>query len=228
MPLRSLGFLKGMKSGGDALHHEDGQPKHVRMKRAKGKEYYYYDTGKKDADGKRVLTPLPHRYHHTFAAELKKAQRERFKHVTRKLPHIVQTFQRDIPFDPAMLDRGKDPNGDELYFIRAGDVVKIGHAKCSWRRMASMQADNHLELDCICLLAGRGHEERAWHAYFRSVRVRGEWFQWVPEIATAIALAKQDRRWWADTPLDGDHNDNAPTLDNGEVVVVLRRDEKAA
>ena len=223
MPLRSLGFLKGVKSG-NTLYHEDGQPKHVRMKRAKGREYYYYDTGKKDADGKRVLTPLPHRYHHSFDRELKKAQRERFKHVTQSLPRIAPTFQRDIPFDPLMLARGKDPNGDELYFVRAGDVVKIGRAKCSWKRLASMQADNHLELNCICVLEGRGHEERAWHAYFRSVRVRGEWFEWVPEMAAAITLAKQDKRWWGDGPLGdldaSDDNKDPTPPDEDEVIVI--------
>lgn len=227
MPLRRLGFLRRVKSG-NALYYDDGRPKHVRRKVAKGQEYYYYVTGKKDANGKQILSPLPHRYHHTFDAELKKAQRERFKLVTRALPRIVQTFQRDIPFDPAMLERGRDPNSDELYFIQGGDVVKIGRAECSWRRLVSIQASNHLELDCVCVLEGRGHEERAWHAYFRNVRVRGEWFQWVPEIARAIELARNDERWWGDMPLDAAPDDDTTAEESEEVVILPRSTLDAA
>jgi hypothetical protein len=119
-------------------------PRYVRVKFAKGRAYYYFDTGK----------------------------------------------TRDV------LTSGLT-SVDDLYFFRAGDAVKIGRAGDVFKRMVNTQANNHLELDCVCRLPRRGYEEHQWHAYFRDVWIRGEWFDWIPEIAAAIELARKDKPWWA-------------------------------
>ncbi len=52
-------------------------PQHVRMKRAKGRVYYYYDTGQKNDSGKPILKPLPSADDPAFGRTLATAQRLR-------------------------------------------------------------------------------------------------------------------------------------------------------
>jgi hypothetical protein len=78
----------------------------------------------------------------------------------------------------------------DLYFIRAGSAVKIGHTINIVNRLGKMQADNHEELDCILLLRGRGHEEPQWHKQFRHCHIRGEWFRWTDDLERAVLDAR--------------------------------------
>lgn len=52
-------------------------PKHVRRKTAKGKEYFYFDTGMRKDGGLAVLTPLPHIRDPRFGGALARAQAAR-------------------------------------------------------------------------------------------------------------------------------------------------------
>lgn len=168
-------------------------PKYVRAKVAKGRTYYYFDTGKVGKNGKPLLAPLPPPGDRRFDAELRKERHRRWQHETRVIGPIVRKIAPPTTFDPATLE---GVSYDSLYFIRAGAAVKIGRAADVFRRMANMQANNHLELDCICKLRGRGHEEVAWQAYFHDHWIRGEWFEWSEHIAEAIELAREGKRWW--------------------------------
>jgi len=89
----------------------------------------------------------------------------------------------------------------DLYFVRAGDAVKIGHTANIVNRLGKMQADNHEKLDCLVLLRGRGHEEKRWHKDFAATHIRGEWFLWSPELERAMKTAAASL---------------APCLDGGE------------
>jgi hypothetical protein len=60
----------------------------------------------------------------------------------------------------------------DLYFIRAGNAVKIGHTINIVNRLGKMQADNHEELDCVLVLRGRGCDEAQWHEAFPSIPSR--------------------------------------------------------
>jgi hypothetical protein len=169
-------------------------PRYVRVKFAKGRAYYYFDTGK-TRDGKPVLSPLPAPGTAGYTRELKKAELARWQHKTRVIPPIGRGTRPADDFDPSVLTSGLT-SVDDLYFFRAGDAVKIGRAGDVFKRMVNTQANNHLELDCVCRLPRRGYEEHQWHAYFRDVWIRGEWFDWIPEIAAAIELARKDKPWW--------------------------------
>ncbi len=79
----------------------------------------------------------------------------------------------------------------DLYFIRAGDAVKIGRTRDVAARVRNIQANNHEEVDCLVVLKGRGHEEKVWHQQFRDGHIRGEWFRWSPEIELAVNEARQ-------------------------------------
>jgi hypothetical protein len=168
-------------------------PKYVHVKKAKGRTYYYFDTGRRK-DGKRILSRLPRHGTKSFTRELERAQLARWRRETASIPTMAIKPLKVEEFDPKLLI---GPSiGDDLYFIRAGDAVKIGRAVDVWTRMANMQVNNHLELDCICRLRGRGHEERAWHSFFRTHHIRGEWFQWTPAMAEAVRLARAGEEWW--------------------------------
>lgn len=82
----------------------------------------------------------------------------------------------------------------DLYFIRAGDAVKIGRTIDIVNRLGKMQADNHEKLDCLLLLRGQGHVEAEWHKRFERQRIRGEWFRWTSELHAAIIDAREMAR----------------------------------
>jgi integrase len=54
-------------------------PKYVRHKKAKGRDYYYFDTGRKDERGTPILSPLPRRDDPNFGRALADAQAARTK-----------------------------------------------------------------------------------------------------------------------------------------------------
>lgn len=195
--LKPLEFSNPMKTLTARNGRSGDMPKHVRKKRAKGHTYYYFNTGLLNKNGKPVLLRLPPLGTAKFDTALKRALRDRFKRETRVIPAVERRAVPFGDFDPSVLEGGDVPvDGDDLYFIRAGDAVKIGRAVDVWRRMGNMQSNNHEELDCICRLPGRGHEERQWQAHFRDHWIRGEWFEWTEELAEAIELANQGKPWW--------------------------------
>jgi hypothetical protein len=141
------------------------------MKKAKGRTYLYYWTG-------HGHIRLPDMDDPTFSGALAEAKLVRWRASRLALPPM-----------PLLLEA---PAGDDLYFIRAADAVKIGRTVDVWNRLKKMQADNPVGLECVCRLPNKGREERDWHGRFAHLRIRGEWFQWVPEIAEAIAKARSE------------------------------------
>jgi hypothetical protein len=176
----------------------DSLPRYVRKKTAKGRTYFYFDTGKVSADGKPILTPLPAPGTAGYVVQLKKARLARWKHFTRVIPVIEPRYRPPVEFDPAVLELEPPADGDDLYFVRCRDAVKIGRATDVFPRLVQIQAHNPVDVDCLCRLPGRGFEERQWHAYFRDLWIRGEWFEWVPELAAAVELARKGEKWWSD------------------------------
>ena len=161
-------------------------PAHVRIKKAKGRAYYYYSTGRKNADGRPELKRLPHKDDPSFAEAVAAATLERWQRITpRFTPREVI-----VP----------DARGDHLYFIQCGEAVKIGRARDIAARLANMQANNPQPLDCLCSLTGRGHEERHWQAMFATDLIRGEWFAWTPRLAKAIDEARRGKKPWQTHP----------------------------
>lgn len=71
-----------------------------------------------------------------------------------------------------------------LYVIRAGDdgPVKIGIATDVKRRIAGFQTSQPERLHLLHMFEGGRDEERALHARFKAHRIKGEWFEPIPEI----------------------------------------------
>lgn len=89
------------------------QLKHIKHVRSKGKDYYYFDTGRIE-DGKRIFTPLPNIKDPDFARSYaacmghrNRDKRERADSLT--IPHLVDLFQKSGDY------RKKAPATRRLY-----------------------------------------------------------------------------------------------------------------
>lgn len=87
-----------------------------------------------------------------------------------------------------------------VYFIRAGEYVKIGKAADPEDRMRGMQTACPFHMRLVgtidCRSDGGAYiYERKLHHRFRSLRVRGEWFRWDKGLKRFIQenLAEDER-----------------------------------
>lgn len=74
-----------------------------------------------------------------------------------------------------------------VYYIRAGDKIKIGKAVDPRQRMRELQTGNGETLILLATEPGGLDVERARHRQFRRLRVRGEWFRAEPALLHHIA-----------------------------------------
>lgn len=77
-----------------------------------------------------------------------------------------------------------------IYFIRnpyAG-VVKIGHAKDPWKRIAEIQVGNSSRLELAAIEGGDKEREAELHRQFAEHRMRGEWFVYAQPIADYVTV----------------------------------------
>jgi len=79
------------------------------------------------------------------------------------------------------------PSNGFIYFIRAGDAVKIGFTRGDPRkRVAALQTGNAEHLRLLTYLAGHSDMEVELHDVLREHRIRGEWFRWTPEVQRVL------------------------------------------
>lgn len=80
-----------------------------------------------------------------------------------------------------------------VYFARAGDLVKIGHAVDVPKRIHTLQCGHPLPLTVVREIPGGRGVERAFHRHFSHLAARGEWFNWSDEMLTAEVEASPGR-----------------------------------
>jgi integrase len=142
--------------------------KFLRHKRAKGRDYWYFDTGQVNENGKRILTPLPPKrslefggaYARAVAARTMRAQRRAylsFDELIRryeKSPEFValadnskRTYSRYLAVANALLrtDRGESPPAAaieprDVLRIRDKLALKRGAANATLRAIGAMYA----------------------------------------------------------------------------------------
>lgn len=79
------------------------------------------------------------------------------------------------------------PNSDcYVYFITDGEAIKIGKSNRPKARLAGLQTSHHKPLRILALVPAKPEDEREYHAKFRHLRIRGEWFQDGKEIRQFI------------------------------------------
>jgi hypothetical protein len=97
---------------------------------------------------------------------------------------------RDGEWDPAL-----DPAGSQqpvVYFVRIGDLVKIGTTVSLPKRLTHFRAHTQDQPQVLLVLPGSYAEEKQLHALFRADRVRGEWFTLSPAL-TEFMAERQDQ-----------------------------------
>lgn len=73
-----------------------------------------------------------------------------------------------------------------IYFMRAGEFIKIGRAK-NWRsRLSHMQTGSPYTIQPLLIIPGDCEMEIKLHARFYRDRFRGEWFHSSPAILAYI------------------------------------------
>jgi DNA-binding transcriptional regulator YdaS (Cro superfamily) len=77
-----------------------------------------------------------------------------------------------------------------VYIIRAGEAgpVKIGHAADPQQRLGDLQVAHWERLTIIRLFVGGMADERVLHVRFSAHVIRGEWFNFTPEMMGDLGL----------------------------------------
>jgi hypothetical protein len=96
------------------------------------------------------------------------------------------------PFDPTGLHPEDLANYEALiasrpreagvYFIKAGNAIKIGYSISVTDRMVNLQTGNHEKLQLLGLLNIEQRYERLIRAQFEHLHLHNEWFRDDPEI----------------------------------------------
>jgi hypothetical protein len=89
-----------------------------------------------------------------------------------------------------------------VYFIQAGDRVKIGFAKDVAARLAQLQTGNACRLKLLAVIPNGSHAlERRLHAFFAEHRVRNEWFQFSGNMATLIKSIREGAKPYSEAEI---------------------------
>lgn len=74
-----------------------------------------------------------------------------------------------------------------IYFVQAGDTVKIGYGADPWRRIQAIRTHTPHSVKVLGIKPGSMHDERALHKRFAAYRAQREWFHLSDEIKSFIA-----------------------------------------
>lgn len=69
-----------------------------------------------------------------------------------------------------------------VYFIRAGNFIKIGKADNPQKRLQQLQTGSPLKMELVSVIPGGEKEEKKMHAKYAHLRANGEWFHYSPEM----------------------------------------------
>ncbi len=81
-----------------------------------------------------------------------------------------------------------------VYFIQAGDAIKIGFSKNPPDRLAGLQTSHHEDLLLLGSIKGTPEDERNHHQMFCHLQLRGEWFRAEEELVEYINSALLDEK----------------------------------
>jgi hypothetical protein len=83
--------------------------------------------------------------------------------------------------------KAAEPRGPgHVYFVEAGDFIKIGFTTDWQRRIPTIQISSASPLRLLTLVQGDHDLEAALHNKFSHLRQRGEWFRKAPELISFI------------------------------------------
>ena len=89
-----------------------------------------------------------------------------------------------------MLPVPQQEDGSVVYFVRAGDFIKIGFSK-KWRgRLSHLQTGSPLPLELLHAEPGDVAKEQALHRHFKHLHSQGEWFRAAADLLNYIEKLK--------------------------------------
>ncbi|WP_027517823.1 GIY-YIG nuclease family protein [Bradyrhizobium sp. WSM1417] len=74
-----------------------------------------------------------------------------------------------------------------VYFVRAGEFIKIGSAADVRQRLINVQTGCPFTLEPLLVLRGGAARERQLHSRFRAGHIRGDWFRLTDDLLAFIA-----------------------------------------
>ncbi len=77
--------------------------------------------------------------------------------------------------------------GSSVYFVAAGERVKIGWSRNVVARISQLQTANPEPISLLGVMPGGLALERQLHRQFHDARLAGEWFEKTPELVAYIA-----------------------------------------
>lgn len=80
-----------------------------------------------------------------------------------------------------------------VYFVGAGDLVKIGFSTNFPERLTALQIGSPVQLEVIATVAGTYSAEKSLHRQFAHLRAHGEWFRNEGKLAEWIRGGCHDR-----------------------------------
>lgn len=86
-----------------------------------------------------------------------------------------------------------------VYFVRSGNLIKIGTSTNVNARLAALRTMSALPLELMAVAEGGYTEEGAVHQRFASLRQHGEWFTAAPELLAFVAEIAEHRARLAET-----------------------------
>ncbi len=95
-----------------------------------------------------------------------------------------------VPVEPAGLVRSAD-GWCYVYFVSAGDRVKIGRATDVGRRFLTLQTAHAADLKLVLAIPAHAALEGAIHRRFAHLKTRGEWFRLEPDLLAFIDAVRQ-------------------------------------
>lgn len=97
-----------------------------------------------------------------------------------------------------------------LYFIKAGDRVKIGTSNDVDKRIKQIQTGNPDTVEKLAEFEGFAERESGIHKELSDIRIRGEWFKFGEKIKWVIGhllLRKHESDNWDEITKDFLHRD---------------------
>lgn len=111
----------------------------------------------------------------------------------RPAPAIIVEVSSPTPkHEPSLpANQRRAIRGQKVYFIKAGDTVKIGIAKNPHDRLRTLQVARPERLELLAVIAGGEKREAALHRRFSKHSIGGEWFRLEGELKTWIEAGCQ-------------------------------------
>lgn len=115
------------------------------------------------------------------------------RRVTIRARQLGVEQDRPLPTLPREDWRRLTPSADGwcyVYFVQAGDRIKIGRATDLGRRVRTLQTAHHEDLALILSIPAHAALEAAIQQRFDHLKTRGEWFRAAPDLVAFIDAVK--------------------------------------